>query len=209
MMWRNQRITAVRDRACLCLQGLLICTIAFLSGGCGTMPNSYVPATVGPIDNPQPGGPIEVRISTSQDNAFVGDNLYFSVIIRNRGDEPVWIPRNPDVLLSWVYPNGQRDSFMREFPPEQYFSDADAILLKPGQQMTRTVVVKTYFFPKPGITEFRALVHASRNTNPGLHPFWHGQTESNSFGVMVKNPKKKVLRGEQISGMAAPPPPSS
>ena len=189
----------LKDRSIGWVPVALAFLVAILATGCGTVPNSYIPSTVGPMENAKPTGPIEVLISTSQDSACVGDNLYFTVVIRNRGPEAVWIPRDPDVLLTWIYPNGQRDSFMREFSQEQHFSETDAVLLRPGQQMTRSVVVKTYYFPRPGITEFRALVHASRNTNSRLQPFWNGRSESNSYGVMVGNPKKKSARGEFMS----------
>jgi hypothetical protein len=174
-----------------------------LSAGCGTIQQPYIPSTVGVIATEQSQGPIEVQIVSSQDTVTLGDPIYFTVIIRNTGERPLWLPRNPHVMLTWVYPNGRRDNFLREFAPEGYFSKQDSVLLHPGQQMLRTIAVKTYYFPHAGITEFRAVVHSPLNTNSELQPFWSGQAESNAFGVKVLAPKKK--KGSyQASGSIVP-----
>lgn len=124
----------------------------------------------------------------------MGEPLYFTVIIQNVGDKPLWLPRNPDLLLTWVYPNGRRDNFIRERPPAQFFSAHNAVLLQPGQQMTRTIAVKTYYFPLPGITEFRAILRGTGNTNPDLQPFWSGRVESNAYGIRVLKKTRKTQK---------------
>lgn len=166
------------------------CFLALFVSGCGTIEKPYQPQRVGRIDSERPTGPIEVQILCAQETVVIGEPLYFTVIIRNVGDRPLWLPRNPDLLMTWIYPNGRRDNFIREQPPPQFFSAYNAVLLQPGQQMTRTIAVKTYYFPLPGITEFRAILRGTENTNPELHPFWSGRAESNGYGIRVlKKPR--------------------
>ncbi len=149
------------------------------------METPYRPTRVGRIDAAPAEGPLEMQMVCAQDTITIGEPLYFTVIIRNTSDRPVWLPRNPPLIMAWVYPDGRRDNFLREYPDAQFFSTQNAVLLQPGQQMTRTVAVKTYYFPLPGITEFRALLDSPRNTNPELTPFWSGRLESNAYGVKV------------------------
>ena len=181
---------------------------ALLLAGCGTMPGEYIPTKVGPIGDPDADAALKVVISTKNTLAFIGDPIIFQITIKNIGEEPIWLPREPDVLFTWTYPNGRRDNFIREFQEERFYSADNAVQLLPGQQLTRFVPIKTYFFEKAGITEFRALVHASRNTNPGLEPFWQGKALSNAFGVLVESAKKKGLITDANSVAINSPPAS-
>jgi hypothetical protein len=115
------------------------------------------------------------------------------VIIRNTALEPIWVPADIDVLFTWIYPNGGRDNFMREFQTERFYSKDEAVLLKPGHALVRKETIKTYYFHREGITEFRAVVHSGGNTNPELKPFWQGEIESNGYGVLVGSEKKRGL----------------
>lgn len=164
---------------------------AILTAGCGTVPRRYIPQQVGEIPAKNQSSPIEVLIVPSQEIILLGDVLYFTVIIRNRAPHPIWMPRNPHVALTWVYPNGDRDNFLREFPSFEFFSEQTAVLLQPGQQMNRTIAVKTYYFPLPGITEFRAILHCPENTNPALKPFFSGRVGSNAYGILVQKKRKR------------------
>lgn len=157
------------------------------AAGCATVPERYVPRTVGPVDTGETIDGLAVRIWTDGNAAVLGRPITFNVSIRNTGPRAFWIPREPSLIFVWVYPNGQRDNFLREFPDSRHFSRADARLLSPGEEFTTQVTIKTHFFPKPGIVEFRALYCSEINTNPDLSPFWHGRATSNAYGVLLKS----------------------
>ncbi|OQA29739.1 MAG: hypothetical protein BWY59_00113 [Verrucomicrobia bacterium ADurb.Bin345] len=180
--------------SCFHRAGWVLLLLSLFACGCASVPNEYIPSVVGSLGESETSGPIEARINAAQDRVSLGDQIFFSVTIRNRGADPIWLPRDPDVLLTWIYPNGEHDNFLREFASERFYDTADAVLLRPGHQMVKTIIVKTYFFPKPGITEFRAQVHMARNTNPELRPFWVGDLESNAYGVMVDKPILRSAR---------------
>lgn len=188
---------------------MLTAALAFAAAGCATAPKTYVPVTVGSLDDPETDGQLEVWISTSQESAFIGDPIFFTVTIRNAGTRAVWVPRNPDLLMTWIYPNGRRDNMLREFSRDQHYSTSEAVLLRAGQQMTKSVAVKTYYFPKTGITEFRAVLHAGRNTNPDLSPFWQGELQSNAYGIMVRSAKKNSRASERMTRAAPASDPAS
>jgi hypothetical protein len=190
------------------IQAGAVAMLAAALSGCGTMPETYIPSTVGPLGESNPASEMRVSISSKNTLAFIGDLIIFQITLKNVSEDPIWVPREPDVLLTWTYPNGRRDNFVREFQDERYYSPDDAVQLLPGQQITKFIPVKTYFFERAGITEFRALVHASRNTNPKLAPFWEGKAISNAFGVLVENAKKKGLISD-ASNDAKPRSPAS
>jgi len=176
---------------------------AFLLTGCASIEQAYIPDTIGPLQDHVTDGTLRISISTFEDTAYIGDPIVFTVSIRNIGEKAIWFPRNPDLLFIWTYPNGNQDNFLRDFQAERFYSKADAVLLRPGQQMTKSVVIKTYYFPRTGVTEFRAVLHAGRNTNPALKPFWHGEVESNAYGVMVRKGKKKDTDRYSMRGAVA------
>jgi hypothetical protein len=179
--------------------GIAAITAAALLAGCGTIPETYIPSTVGPLGEGDASREVKVVISTKSTLTFIGDPIIFQITLKNVGEEPIWVPREPDVLFIWTYPNGRHDNFLREFQEERFYSADDAVQLLPGQQIRKFVPIKTYFFERAGITEFRALVHASRNTNPNLSPFWQGKALSNAFGVLIENAKKRGLMTDAAS----------
>lgn len=188
---------------------VLAAALAFAAAGCATTPKPYVPVTLGSLDDPETDGQLEVWISTSQEAAFIGDPIFFTVTIRNTGTRAVWVPRNPDLLMTWIYPNGRRDNMLREFSRDQHYSASEAVLLRAGQQMTKSVAVKTYYFPRTGITEFRAVLHAGRNTNSELSPFWQGELQSNAYGIMVRSAKKNSRASDRVTSAATTAGPAS
>jgi hypothetical protein len=175
---------AIRIFATWVLAGILL-------AGCAEMPGPYVPARVGAIRDTITSGNLEVLIDTDDREALIGQPILFRVTIRNSGQQALWVPKDPDLLFTWIYPDGRRDNFLREFETERFYDQDDAVLLKPGFQINKYVQIKTYYFERAGITEFRALLHAGRNTNPALTPFWHGEVMSNGYGVLVLDSKKK------------------
>jgi len=171
--------------------GLAIAGMALILTGCGTTGSSYIPATVGSLEDHEATGTLEVQIETDSAVANIGQPIVFRVVIRNVSTRAFWVPRDPDLLFTWIYPNGRHDNFLREFRPERYYSERDAVRLKPGEELVKHFTIRTWYFERPGITEFRAVLHASRNTNPALLPFWNGEIQSNSFGIEVKKPRNQ------------------
>lgn len=179
------------------VRGIILGFVLLSLVSCGTFEQPYKPSRIGSVDNPPLESPLVLQLASAQDAVTLGEPIYFTVIIRNTSDKAVWLPRNPDVLLTWIYPDGRKDNFLRETPAPQFFTQHNAVLLHPGQQMTRTITVKTYYFPLPGITEFRAVLRGVQNTNGELQPFWSGRIESNAYGVKVM---KRRRRDPKISG---------
>jgi hypothetical protein len=177
---------------------------ALLLAGCASVPNSYIPRTVGPLDTARITDALEVRIEPGANIAYIGDLIRFQVSIRNVGERAFWIPREPDMLFTWIYPDGVRDNFVCEFPAEHFYSSDDAILLRPGEEIVTHADIKTYFFPTAGITEFQAFITAGRNTNPALNPFWKGRASSNAYGVVVKSGRDKTDPNGSSAGTFCP-----
>ncbi len=170
---------------CYVAAGLLGMSLA----GCSTIPDDYVPSTIGSMEDGEQDNYLEVHIKAKRNTVAMGEPVVFLVVIKNTSDKPFWIAREPDLLFTWIYPTGRRDNFIREFSEDRYYSENDAILLRAGQQLTKQIEIRTYYFPKEGITEFRAVLHTGSNTNPKLQPFWTGEILSNSFGVLVEGEK--------------------
>lgn len=167
-------------------QTLLIAISGTLLAGCASLPETYVPSTVGPVQHQATQGQaLECRIHSVHDAVVAGEPVEFVVLLRNRSDQAIWVPSRPDVVFLWTYSNGRRDNFMRDDPMPQFFTSHNAVLLQPGEQLTRTVRVDTRNFLRNGVTEFRALVQAPTNLNPELNSFWTGRTVSNGYGVLV------------------------
>lgn len=165
---------------------VLLGAAASLMSACSTVPDPYVPARMGAFQAGQPSDGLVLEIHADDTVAALGEPLTFKVIIRNMSDQAYWIPRKPQLLFYWIYPTGQRDNYVIEFSQEQYYSLEDAVLLQPGEQVAVLERIETFYFPKGGITEFKAKFFSARNTNKQLAPFWHGTIFSNNFGVMLR-----------------------
>jgi hypothetical protein len=167
----------------------------FLLSGCATDSLVYVPAQLGHIE--KNSSPEEIELSIRPDNPFVviGRPLEFIAEIRNISGRELWLPKTPRVVFLWTYPNGRRDNFVFDPLQPQHYTQRNAVLLKPGQSMVSSQIINTYYFPEPGITEFRAFLQVPVNTNPDLQPFWSGRETSNGYGLMV-HPKEYRNRPE-------------
>jgi hypothetical protein len=163
--------------------------------GCATDGIVYVPSQLGPIEKQAVGGDIELEIRPDESFVIIGRPLEFIAEIRNISNRDIWLPKTPRVVFLWTYPNGRRDNFVFDPIAPKRFTKRDAILLKPGQSMVSSQMINTYYFPEPGITEFRAYLHVPENTNPDLQPFWSGRAPSNGYGLMV-HPKSFQQRQE-------------
>jgi hypothetical protein len=168
----------------------LFLMIGLLLTGCSTVPDRYIPRAMGSLDDADNSSIVRVFIEPAHPESFVGEPIVFQVIVKNVGEMPLWIPRDPDFFFSWIYPDGRRDSFVYEPPRDQFYSRQDAVCLLPGQQLVKPVAIPTYYFQRKGITEFRAYLRAGRNTNPELNPFLDGELASNSYGIMVLGVKR-------------------
>lgn len=154
---------------------------ALLLAGCGTVKEAYKPDHLGSLADNESNSGIEVTLSPDKYRARIGDPVTFQVVIRNVGDTPVWFPADPDLLLTWVYPDGKRDNLIRGDRREAV---AGAVLLSPGQERVEHSVVTTYYFDRGGIHEFRAIVTA--DAGAAGKPTWHGRAVSNGFGVFFE-----------------------
>lgn len=160
---------------------LAVVSIGFLTG-CGTVQQAYKPDHLGDLSDDEIGQGIQVTLVPDKYRARIGEPVTFKVVIRNVGDQPVWIPGDPDLLLTWVYPDGRRDNLIRGMPSS---APKSAVLLKPGQERVEHSVVTTYYFSRAGIHEFRAILTA--DAAPKTQPGWTGRAISNGFGVFFEN----------------------
>lgn len=160
------------------LRHMLIVMIAGIVAGCASFEFSdYVPRQAGSLDDASGSEQIAVSLRPDAPSIRRGDNLGFSVAIRNISGQTVVLPKNPDVMLTWIYPDGQRDNLIRG---ESDAAPGELVKLDPGQEMIRHSTIKTYYFHRSGITEFRAIVSAA-----GPADAWSGRAISNGYGVMI------------------------
>jgi hypothetical protein len=160
-------------------------TLVFLSA-CSTVPDPYIPSHIGAKGASAPQNGLAVSITAHDDSVYIGDPVSFRVSIRNHSTNAVWVSRHPQMIFYWIYPNGLHDNYVREYPDEIHYRKSDVTLLPPKKQMVFEEVIDTFYFPKPGIVEFRAEYISSSNTNSDIKPFWKGTLLSNSYGVEIK-----------------------
>jgi hypothetical protein len=160
---------------------------AALLAGCATVEQPYIPAKMGNLNDSLAYGGIKITLVPDHYQAKIGDLLSFSIILKNVSEEPIWVPREPDVLMMWVYPDGKRDNLVRDTDKQVSYTKSNAVLLQPGQERTYRSALSTYYFNRDGITEFRALVRADHPSGNDADLFWAGEGESNGFGVMLRD----------------------
>lgn len=159
--------------------GCLLAAV-FLSG-CGTVQQAYKPQHLGNLADNRTEQGIEIVLRPDRERARIGDPVTFTVVIRNIGTEPVLFPSDPDLLMTWVYPDGKRDNLIRG----ERQGAPKMIVLQPGQEHVAHSVVTTYYFDRGGIHEFRAIVYgeAQRLAMNNTLASWQGRAVSNGFGV--------------------------
>jgi hypothetical protein len=172
------------------LQLSLLLGVSLLLAGCSTIPDRYIPKEVGSLNDADDSNILRVSIESENPDLAIGEPIVFQVSIKNISKLPLWVPRDPEFFFTWIYPDGRHDSFVYEPQRDQFYTREDSVCLRPGQQFTKTVSIRTYYFERKGITEFRAFLRAGRNTNPALMPFWNGELASNSYGVNLGSKKK-------------------
>lgn len=153
--------------------------------GCSTVEQTYIPQTVGSARQSNAERGLRVTLSASDEVKRLGEPLKLRVTLRNDGTQAMWVPSDPHLIMVWVYPTGRNDNMMLDPPRARHFTRHDAQLLGPGEQLSKDIQLETYYFPRPGITEFRAVLKVAGSTNPTLKPFWAGRAVSNPFGVLM------------------------
>lgn len=187
-------------KALMCLLGVVGCGCVLLAG-CATVKEAYYPRQLGAVSPPGVAGGIQISIAPESTFAIRGEPIRFQVEFENMSDGEVRVPRQPHILLVWTYSNGQRDNFLAEAPEERFYRPQDVVSLGPGGKLQVQVPVKTHYFPRLGITEFRAIVKSPRNTNPAVGEVWQGQALSNRYGILVTESRERTRRGgtEQVA----------
>ena len=164
--------------------------VAWLAGsGCTPqafqLPEKHIPAVVGPARPAHEASGLVVTIEPERDRYAIGEEIGFEVSLVNASEEAFWVDQQIHVLVLWTYPDGTKDNYLLTFPEQKFFQEKFAICLRPGESRSETFRIRTDYFRKPGITEFRAVYFGPRNTNPRLGPSWYGRAVSNSFGVYM------------------------
>ncbi len=149
--------------------------------GCGTVQEAYKPKQLGNLADSRIDSSIQVLLKPDKNRARIGDPVTFTIVIRNIGTETILLPDDPDLIMTWVYPDGKRDNLLRK---ER--KGVPALLqLKPGEERIAHSVVTTYYFDHSGVHEFRAVLygnnHLAMNTS---NPAWQGRAVSNGYGVL-------------------------
>jgi hypothetical protein len=155
--------------------------VAALLSGCGTVRQAYKPEHLGNMADSRGMDGIEVVLSPDKYRARIGDPVTFRIAIRNVGTAPVLFPADPDLLVTWVYPDGKRDNLIRG----EKTTASKWLTLNPGEEHIAHSVVTTYYFDRGGIHEFRAIVSGDVAMNTS-RPSWQGRAVSNGFGVLFE-----------------------
>lgn len=150
--------------------------------GCGTVQQAYKPAHLGNLADQRAESGIEVTISPDKYRARIGEPVAFKIIIRNVSSDSILFPADPDLLLTWVYPDGRRDNLIRG----DRKSAESFILLAPGEEHIAYSVVTTYYFDRGGIHEFRAIVRGEALAMKKDRSSWQGRAVSNGYGLLFE-----------------------
>lgn len=155
--------------------------------GCGTIPSTYVPQALGPVRSGTPVDGLEMTIRPHSETIRMGQDLVFAVTLTNVGTQEIQLPVRPQLVFYWTYSNGTRDNYVLDLPTTRFYRDQDLRQLAPRDSLEVEYHIETGYFPRPGITEFRAVARAARNTNPEVGNVWQGKTISNGYGVLVQD----------------------
>jgi hypothetical protein len=190
------------------LQLGFLLAVSLLLAGCSTVPNRYIPNAVGSLNDADDSNILRISITSESPELSIGEPVVFRVNVKNISTMPLWVPRDPEFFFTWIYPDGRHDSFVYEPQRDQFYTKEDSVCLRPGQQFVKSISIRTYYFERKGITEFRAYLRMGRNTNPALMPFWNGELASNSYGINL-GAKKKTCTPGSLTKNTCPPSPTS
>lgn len=153
--------------------------------GCSTVPDPYIPRQVGSLTEPAVVGGLSIEITPLHEYFKFQEPVFFQVALQNTGRTAYWVPRRPYIIFYWIYPSGIKDHYVRQLPHAQFLDERDVVLLEPGHRLLYTERIDTYYFPRPGIMDFRAMYVAVPNTNPAITPYWSGRLHSNTYGLRL------------------------
>ena len=164
----------------------LVLSIGLLAAGCSTVPDEYIPATVGSLGEADTLSGLNMTISTTQTSVPIGQPVLFQVRIQNVGTTPLFIPKNPNVVFTWIYADGTRDNFVKDSEYEPLLGERDLTILQPNRFITKEIRVDTHYFNRLGVTEFWATLQAFHSKTPIKPGVWEGRIMSNRFGVWME-----------------------
>lgn len=179
-----------KGNATMGLRFLSCAALVWLAGlGCSPqafqLPQKHIPTVIGPARPAHEASGLVVTIQPDRRQYAIGEEIGFEVTIVNAAEEAFWIDREIHVLFLWTYPDGTKDNYLLTFPEQKFFQEDSTVCLRPGEARSEIFRIRTDYFRKPGITEFRAVYFGPRNTNPRFGPSWYGRAVSNSFGVYM------------------------
>ena len=184
------------------IQLIILISASYIFIGCASLPNSYIPETAGPVNESEVYDGLQATLLSDYVAIAKGESINFDIELKNTTEQGIWIPEKPEIMMSWVYPNGRRDNVLIEFNETRFYSKDELVYLKPQEATVVTVPIKTYYFPRTGITEFQVWCNISKNTNPALPRVWHGQLASNAYGVdILKTDSTAVMSDRAIAAI--------
>lgn len=163
--------------------------------GCAGFEGARRPTEVGITRQAVEHAGLQVEITPARERIARGESLFFRVRARNVSDQRLHLPRDPELIFTWIYPSGRRDCFVGDFPVERHYQSAELVVLEPGESLELSKSIETHYFPKKGITEFKAIFYVPQNSNRSLNPVWTGRSLSNSYGILLEPPSAKRRRG--------------
>lgn len=170
---------------------------------CGTLETAYIPEKVGSGSDAVAQDGIYLQLIAPADTAEFGEPISFCVKALNVSDQAVYLPRKPELLFIWVYSNGTRDNHIMELSAEKAFSEEELIRVDPGQAIRYEKIIKTYYFPSLGVTEFSALLNVPVNQNKEIGPVWSGRARSNRYAMLIDKPQQIRQYAEEQAQLQA------
>lgn len=167
------------------LKTMGVAVLASVASGCTSMKQAYIPTHVGNLSDNQSIDGLEMTISPDKPTARIGDVLTFSIILKNVSQQRVIIPIDPEILMTWVYPDGKRDNVIRGYSDNP--QPKGTLVLAPGESKVYRSAITTYYFDRKGITEFRARASLANLSNQAMAGSWQGDIASNGYGVMFQD----------------------
>lgn len=165
---------------------LMVCFVGLIEVGCSSIGPTYRPSVVGDLKDAEVVCGLQTTIVPDISKAVIGDLISFRVKVCNVSDQDVWFTKKPIVIMTWIYPEGKRDNWIREIQQPASLGRDDVKVLRPGESFEEFARVTTYYFAYPGITEFRAVITLTPRNIEGNGPFWTGKMESNAYGIPFK-----------------------
>jgi hypothetical protein len=161
-------------------------SVCLLSVSCTTAPkNVYIPRQLGSVAKADANPDADLEIKPSRMEIRHGDPIEFEVVLVNSSTNDYWVPKNLSPTFVWSFSDGRRDGQLPSPSIPREYDRQELALLKPGEKLSMTKTIKTNFFTRGGLVEFRAILQIPENTNPSIGPVFDGKLSSNGYGVML------------------------